>query len=237
MAKTTFKMIPHLLIPIHLFLLLTAPAAAAGGPVQIITGPGQPSIPSSIPEFANDDAFAAAILNSTNFYRTAHDACPVTWNDTLAAYATSYLTNVSSNAEGEGKCRFAHSGGPYGENIALGYRDATAAIDAWGDEDAKYDYRHPDFGEDTGHFTQLVWKNTTAVGCGRRLCGAQGWFLVCEYWPRGNVVGSFRTEVGRPIQTRKRSAAAAAAATTTVDGRVRWFGLVGMMGSAALLLW
>lgn len=47
----------------------------------------------------------------------------------------------------------------------------------------------------------MVWKATTDVGCGVADCSANdndgsggdgkavGWFLVCEYWPPGNVVG------------------------------------------------
>lgn len=52
----------------------------------------------------------------------------------------------------------------------------------------------------TGHFTQLVWKNTTQVGCSRKECNAgqqgghgdaPGWYVVCEYAPAGNVIGAF----------------------------------------------
>lgn len=92
-------------------------------------------------------------------------------------------------------------GGPYGENLAEGYTNVTSAIDAWAVESDKYRYSPPTgFSEKTGHFTQLVWKATTDVGCGVADCSANlddkngdgkavGWFLVCEYWPPGNVVG------------------------------------------------
>lgn len=81
----------------------------------------------------------------------------------------------------------------------------TAAINAWAIEDKYYHYSPTTgFSEKTGHFTQLVWKATTDVGCSVTDCSAsndgngtqgykkgdaQGWFLVCEYWPPGNVVG------------------------------------------------
>lgn len=45
-----------------------------------------------------------------------------------------------------------------------------------GDEASMYDYDNPNFSEETGHFTQLVWKNTTTVGCGSRLCGLKQWY-------------------------------------------------------------
>jgi hypothetical protein len=101
--------------------------------------------------------------------------------------------------------------------LAYGYSNATAAVDAWGDEGKLYNFHKPTgFTEKTGHFTQLVWKSTTEVGCAAINCGytydkgrgyigddendldsrsedssprAQGWYVVCEYTPAGNVVG------------------------------------------------
>lgn len=89
-------------------------------------------------------------------------------------------------------------GGPHGENLALNYATPALAIDAWGDEESKYNFAKAAFGEKTGHFTQLVWQATTRVGCGAVNCdsdGAKGWLLVCEYDPPGNVKGAFRENV------------------------------------------
>lgn len=80
----------------------------------------------------------------------------------------------------------------------------TAAVDAWGDEGRRYDFHKGAFSESTGHFSQLVWKGTGSVGCGRVECagegGVLGWEVVCEYWPAGNVEGEFEKEVGREVQ-------------------------------------
>ncbi len=102
--------------------------------------------------------------------------------------------------------------GPYGENLAMGYPSAAASVDAWGDERSEYNYDDPSFSEATGHFTQLVWKDSTQVGCARTLCGSHGWYLVCEYWPRGNVIGQFADEVAR--QTNGTTAAGSGGAAT-----------------------
>lgn len=61
-----------------------------------------------------------------------------------------------------------------------------------------YNFAKGKFGQKTGHFTQLVWQGTKRVGCGAVNCDnddTQGWFLVCEYDPPGNVVGSFKENV------------------------------------------
>jgi len=169
-------------------LCLGSPAAAE----DVVTVTAAPTIPSAAPQFVSDDVFASAVLNSTNFFRSEHNASWAVWNDTIASFAEKYL------ADNDG-CTFEHSGGPYGENIALGCNDVAGCVDLWGNEREQYNYDRPDFAEGTGHFTQLVWKNTSSVGCGRRLCGTRAWFLACEYWPRGNVIGHFGDQVNRQI--------------------------------------
>lgn len=95
-------------------------------------------------------------------------------------------------------------GGPNGENLAEGFTNISSAVDAWGNERARYSFHKPGFSEVTGHFTQLVWKHTTSVGCGRVNCNGkndvEGWFLVCEYWPPGNVGGEYLREVEMQVE-------------------------------------
>ncbi|KAL4741065.1 CAP domain-containing protein [Aspergillus similis] len=151
-----------------------------------------PEVPQD-PSYTSPSLFRSSILRTTNAYRAAHNASNLSWNQTLADYARDW-------AKG---CRWEHSSGPYGENLAYGYRNASSAVTAWGDEAALYDFSKPTgFTEETGHFTQLVWKSTKEVGCAAVDCGltdldddeerkrAQGWYVVCEYMPAGNVVGA-----------------------------------------------
>lgn len=44
------------------------------------------------------------------------------------------------------------------------------------------------------------------MGCGRTSCGgssggdhANGWYVVCSYWPRGNVLGQFAANVDAAV--------------------------------------
>ncbi|KAI1191827.1 CAP domain-containing protein [Nemania serpens] len=212
-ARDGINPMPRLLHFPILASLLLFPLPCSPQKITTVTITAAPTIPSAVPQFVDDDAFTSAILNSTNVYREAHNASSVVWNRTLASFAKDYLDSAA--------CAFAHSGGPYGENLALGYANATASVEAWGDEGAKYNFGKPGFTEATGHFTQLVWKNTSDVGCGRRLCGAKGWYLVCEYWPRGNVVGAFAGEVDKPENSAART-------------RGGWLGLVAV---GAVVLW
>ncbi|KAF2876845.1 CAP domain-containing protein, partial [Massariosphaeria phaeospora] len=141
-------------------------------------------------QYTDDAAFRKTVLDVSNTYRRQHNATRLRWNESLAEYAREWSAG----------CVFEHSDGPHGENLASGYPNASAAILAWGHERTTYDFRSGDFSRETGHFTQLVWKATTSMGCGRTQCdgrggvsrgGAPGWYLVCSYHPRGNMLGAF----------------------------------------------
>ncbi|KAF4981473.1 hypothetical protein FZEAL_2716 [Fusarium zealandicum] len=168
-----------------LLSLLSSSVLAAD---EVVTVTAPVAIPSNEPEWKESKTFTSVILNSTNFYREEHNASTLTWNKTLEKFASDYLKDNDD-------CEFEHSGGPYGENLAIGYLNVTSSVEAWGDERDKYDFDDAEFDEETGHFTQMVWKDTTDVGCGKKLCGEKGWYLVCEYWPRGNVEGQFKDQV------------------------------------------
>ncbi|KAF1929894.1 PR-1-like protein, partial [Didymella exigua CBS 183.55] len=141
-------------------------------------------------EYASDSNFQQAILDVTNLYRRQHNASQLSWNNSLAEYAKDWSED----------CKFDHSGGPSGENLASGYPNVTASVEVWGNEREDYDFDKGEFSAETGHFTQLVWRNTSTVGCARTECNgdqkggkgdAPGWYIVCEYYPAGNVLDQF----------------------------------------------
>lgn len=133
------------------------------------------------------------VLIEHNKWRVKHHSPKLMWDETLAEYAENYAQH----------CKFQHSGGPYGENLGAGYPSVAVVIDAWYAENEKYSYERPGFSMRTGHFTQMIWKATTKVGCGYAVCngknGTPGTFWVCEYLPRGNVTnqGYFEENVLR----------------------------------------
>lgn len=89
-----------------------------------------PVIYSAVPQFTDNSTFTNAVLNSTNYWRRQYNASTVAWNQTLAAFALSYLRSMGPSSYPNGtECDFEHSGGPYGENIALGCTEVTGCVD------------------------------------------------------------------------------------------------------------
>ncbi|CCK73544.1 CAP domain-containing protein NDAI_0G05610 [Naumovozyma dairenensis CBS 421] len=141
---------------------------------------------------ASDDNlsdFASSVLSAHNAKRALHKDTPaLKWSDNLASYAQAYADayDCSGNLQ--------HSGGPYGENLALGY-SATGAVDAWYGEISDYDWSNPGAGS-AGHFTQVVWKSSTEVGCGIKTCGGVwGDYVICSYDPAGNYANQYENNV------------------------------------------
>ncbi|KAG9238559.1 CAP domain-containing protein [Amylocarpus encephaloides] len=158
--------------------------------------------------FTDAQTFQNDILAAHNFYRKQHDAPDLVWNTTSATFATKYSSN----------CVFEHSGGTTGENLVAGHPNAISSIDAFGTERQDFNFDSGGFSARAGHFTQLVWRNTTSVGCGVTSCQGKGdtpgFYVVCEYFPQGNIVGSgnklFRDNVKAQTQGEASDTAVAA---------------------------
>ncbi|KAH9082032.1 CAP domain-containing protein [Lactarius deliciosus] len=146
------------------------------------------SAPSSSGSVSSDDI--SAYLSAHNNVRVQHGANALTWSDELSTKAQQWAD----------RCQFVHSGGTlgrFGENLAAGtgsgYTIATA-VKSWTDEVSDYDPNNPV----ASHFTQVVWKATTQVGCAVKDCNGIfdpkfgiAHFHVCEYSPPGNVEGEY----------------------------------------------
>jgi hypothetical protein len=62
-----------------------------------------------------------------------------------------------------------------------------------------YNYDNPGFNASTGHFTQLVWKNSIQLGIGIAFStDNQTAWVVAEYYPQGNIDGEFAANVLPP---------------------------------------
>lgn len=140
--------------------------------------------------------YANPILKQHNIHRANHTVERLAWDENLASIA----------AEIASSCNYAHNteagGGGYGQNIGAGapddeidkmitnqmYNDEMMLYPGYGGEPELGDF------ERWGHFSQIVWKATTRVGCHTQYCpsGLAGvgsnvspYFTVCNYQPAG----------------------------------------------------
>lgn len=142
-----------------------------------------------------DGATAERLLAAHNRERAALDLPALRWNAELARGAAQWSQQlVSAN-------RLQHAGGAggsgQGENIWMGTAGRFAPermVGSWLEEKAHFTLgTFPQVSRtgrwvDVGHYTQMVWRDTSEVGCAVAR-GRQTDVLVCRYATPGNVVG------------------------------------------------
>ncbi|XP_008545751.1 venom allergen 5-like [Microplitis demolitor] len=126
---------------------------------------------------------------------------PLKWDKELAQVAQRWANQCKF---GHDKCRDVERF-QVGQNVASKMHSNQHVaqmgdlVKMWYDEVKDFDSRQvqsfkPQPEPKIGHYTQLVWGETTLVGCGAvRYFGFDNWYttyLVCNYGPTGNWIGS-----------------------------------------------
>jgi hypothetical protein len=136
-----------------------------------------------------DPRGASELLAAQNSYRASLGLAPLQWSDRLAASAQGWADHLAAIG------RLEHSGS--GQNLAMataGTRSLTQLVALWGSEKAYFvngDFPAISTRGDwmkVGHYSQMVWRATTEVGCGFARSHGRD-VLVCNYDPPGNVMG------------------------------------------------
>lgn len=131
-------------------------------------------------------SLAHRLLAPQNAVRASVGDPPMRWSNRLAGVARHWADHLI--ATGQFKHRL---GDKYGENLyemTGGTAVPQQVVAAWADEARNYDLRDNTCSGVCGHYTQLVWRTTRAVGCAVA-DGADRQVWVCEYDPPGNWVG------------------------------------------------
>jgi hypothetical protein len=137
------------------------------------------------------------LLSTHNQERAKLNLPPLTWSSELAAGAREWSKHLADTG------RFEHSpdipGEPsLGENIwagTTGHFGPEQMVDRWLRE--KQHFKPGIFPansktgrmEDVTHYTQIIWRETTTVGCSKSSNQDED-ILVCRYSQPGNIKGS-----------------------------------------------
>ncbi|KAJ5204400.1 uncharacterized protein N7498_005279 [Penicillium cinerascens] len=169
------------------------------------------STTSAAPSSAPANSYQHAVLYNHNIHRSNHSAPSVDWDSSLESSARTLAS----------RCVYHHDtsidGGGYGQNIGYGVEANEIGVmitnlmynGEIGYFPTPYGASQPsmsDF-EKWGHFSQIVWKGTTHVGCATVMCNDLGNvdsssslpFTVCNYSPAGNYEGEYGENVLAPL--------------------------------------
>ncbi|PNP48900.1 hypothetical protein TGAMA5MH_00058 [Trichoderma gamsii] len=196
-----------------------SPSPVAASPKPAASSPAASSSSSSSSSSSGSNDYQSAMLNEHNIHRANHSAPALEWDDQLAGFAHITASGCvfahdmteggGSVAYGQNLASFGSSGDISGDQILSGRRGVT---DQWYNDEMEnwtfYGQSNPPSGLDLdafGHFTQVVWKGSTKVGCATVQCPSgsvlslPSWYTVCNYGPPGNFGGEYGDNVLKPL--------------------------------------
>lgn len=143
---------------------------------------------------------SAVWVKAHNIYRCMHGANPVTWSTAAASNAQTYVNTLTSLVHSK-SYSLTPPNGPAGENLAMGYTTAEAATGAWYSEVSGCIWPGCSTGTNgavTGHFTAMIWKATTQIGCGINTARN---IEICRYLVAApNIMGQYSSNVAAKVK-------------------------------------
>jgi pathogenesis-related protein 1 len=129
------------------------------------------------------------MLDAHNAARAEKGVPPLAWDEDLVEVADAWSAFLARDG-----CYLEHDGSSsYGENL---YWSSYASrpqdvVDSWVSEERDYNYARNTCAPNRacGHYTQVVWADTTHVGCKMNRCRRGEEIWMCVYDPAGNWVG------------------------------------------------
>lgn len=164
------------------------------------------TIPSPTTSANTEPVNMQSIVATHNQVRSSHGLPPLHWSGQMATYAQQWANHLAAN----NGCKMQHRTQAHADKLEAGeniywaspvrWTDGRLEIQRitpskvtldWASEKPDYNYATNTCrsGAQCGHYTQIVWRSTTEVGCGMALCPDKAQIWVCNYNPAGNWVG------------------------------------------------
>lgn len=139
-------------------------------------------------------------LQAINKYRKNHKVAALKYNIELDSIAQKWADRLASTNS------LSHSSSTYkgerlGENCFKNWSSKNASIsgnevaDSWYSEIKDYNF-NTNSGSNTGHFTQLIWKESKEIGIGLSVSrDGKSCVVVANFYPAGNFKGRYAENV------------------------------------------
>lgn len=206
----------------------TSVSTSEAAPVPATSGSAPASLSTEVA--SGSSAYRQLVVNQYNELRAKHEGTgPVEWSDKVYATALKIAKScnykhdtyepplshrkMATNSSPSETDKEQYDGG-YGQNIAAGSSASEIAkvIKGMYDNEVRafaglYGQASPSNFQAWGHFSAIVWRDTTQVACATWECSSlQGVasnvppiFTVCNHYRAGNVGGQYGKNIGRPL--------------------------------------
>lgn len=141
--------------------------------------------------------FEKACLKAHNEYRAKHFVPPLKLNKRLCRFSEEWAKILASRGTPVHR-----NNSPYGENIFCMWSSISNTVvkgwepvEHWYSENVNHAYGKEPSTLKTGHFTQVIWRDSLALGVGMAKNRTGQIFVVANYDPPGNFIGSFTENV------------------------------------------
>ena len=137
------------------------------------------------------DSYKFSMLKLHNDLRQKYKSLELKENKKLDEIASTYAEFLVNNKNAN-KINI-YNGEILGENIIISETKSPEEVfNQLLVENEDYDFKENKFSKKTAHFTQIIWKNTTDIGCGFWADKEnKKFYTVLLYYPSGNVLGKF----------------------------------------------
>jgi len=142
-----------------------------------------------------NEKFRQDALKAHNQYRAKHGVPKLILNDKLCEVAQAWAAHIGEKGVME------HStSSDYGENIYWSSEDPAdvngeEAVEDWYSEIKDFDWGTMKYHRRTGHFTQIIWKETVELGIAKAEGKDGTTYVVANYYPAGNVTGEYKNNI------------------------------------------
>ncbi|XP_043675635.1 uncharacterized protein LOC122632639 isoform X4 [Vespula pensylvanica] len=141
--------------------------------------------------------FINMCLETHNYYRVRHGVPPLRLSKQLCKTSQDWANILAAKGRLEHRANI-----DYGENLYCMWSSnpktvvgGDEPVNEWYAEEALHQYGKEPTTLKTGHFTQVVWRDSTELGVGMARNRNGEVYVVCNYNPAGNFLGSFTDNV------------------------------------------